>query len=190
MSSRRSVAARTRLAPIRRRTPGHPELPLFDFDLPVLVAEVRADFPSLASRRIEVWLRVQPTLAYVKQGGAVVVQMHSVLNHAQTPRQVIAFILRHEFLHTLIPPRTLDGNLTMHPPEYWAAERGFPDRVLAWGWLRYALWFCLRFDKKRECTRVTRRWKARMRFERPSFDDVSELCPPDAGDPVSEQPFL
>ena len=110
-----------------------PELPLFGFPLPALLSEVRRKFPSLASRRVEIQLHVQPTLATIcPDGDSAVIRLHAVLNHPQTPPQVIAFILRHELLHLLVRPRMVDGKRTSHPPEFRKAERNFADRHGSW----------------------------------------------------------
>jgi hypothetical protein len=45
-----------------------------------------------------------------------------VLNHPQTPRSVVEFILCHEMLHLVLPPRDVSGHLKTHPPEFWEAE--------------------------------------------------------------------
>lgn len=47
------------------RIRGHPELSLLGFDLAQLSTIVRRDFPTLASRKIEIWVECQPTLACV-----------------------------------------------------------------------------------------------------------------------------
>ncbi len=60
---------------------GEPELPIFDFSLPVLLREVKGDFPDLLPKRITIWLRIQPTLATVhRDGDEVVIDLHAVLN--------------------------------------------------------------------------------------------------------------
>ena len=149
---------------------------MFGFSLPALLAEVRGDFPEVSSRRIEVWLRIQPRLATLRpDGDGAVIELHAVLNHAHTPERVIGFILRHELLHIIIPPQEVDGHQAAHPPEFWSAERNFPDRLLAWRWLTLVLGSCLRRDKSQECTFVTRKWKALMNAERPSLDQIMHI---------------
>lgn len=158
---------------------GEPELPIFDFSLPTLLGKVRGDFPGLVSKRVTVWLRIQPTLATVHlDGDEVVIDLHAVLNHAQTPEQVIGFILRHELLHMIIPTREVDGHVTSHPPEFWDVERNFPDRVPALNWFFVSLGSCLRRDKKLECIFVTRKWKKCMDAERLSLNQVMDILNP------------
>ena len=95
---------------------GEPELPIFNFSLPALLRKVRGDFPGLLPKRVTVWLRIQPTLATVHlDGDEVVIDLHAVVNHAQTPEQVIGFNLLHELLHMIIPKRGGDGHVTCSP---------------------------------------------------------------------------
>jgi hypothetical protein len=158
---------------------GEPQLPMFSFSLPSLLNEVRGEFPELLSKRVTVWLRIQPTLATVQlDDNEVVINLHAVLNHAQTPEQVIRFILRHEMLHMIIPPREVDGVVVSHPPEFWAVERGFPDRVPVWTWLTVSLGSCMRSNKKQQRTLITRGWKTRMYGRRLSLNQVMDIVKP------------
>jgi hypothetical protein len=152
---------------------------MFNFSLPCLLNEVRGEFPELLSRRVTVWLRIQPTLATVHlDDNEVVINLHAVLNHAQTPEQVIGFILRHEMLHMIIPPRRVEGVVLSHPPEFWAAERDFPDRVPVWNWLTVSLGPCMRTDKKQQRTLITREWKKRMNGRRLTLSQVMDIVKP------------
>jgi hypothetical protein len=155
---------------------GEPQLPMFNFSLPCLLNEVRGEFLELLSKRVTVWLRIQPTLATVQlDDDEIVINLHAVLNHAQTPEQVIGFILRHEMLHMIIPPREVDGIVVSHPPEFWAVERDFPDRVPVWNWLTVSLGSCMRSNKKQQCTFITREWKTRMCGRRLSLSQVMDI---------------
>jgi hypothetical protein len=171
----------------------HPELSLLDFDPRRLLGDVRSGFPALASRPIEVWLHRQPTLAcLVDEGAAACIHLHSVLNHPQTPPRVMAFILRHELLHLLVPPRTVNGKWQAHPPEFWEAEKELcPDRVLAWRWITLVLGGCLRQDKRKECNFVKASWKRLMNGERPTLDQIAEILESRKTDARSEgEPLL
>lgn len=173
------------------RSLGHPELSLLSFDLGLLLTELRTGFPQLQGRRIEVWIRRQATLASISTDDvSSYIQLHSVLNHPDTPREVIAFILWHELLHLVIPGREVDGKWRSHPPEFWEAERVLGrNRVLPWIWLRTVLASCLRNDTRHECVWVKANWKQLMTSRRPKlienaasggFDDIlaqSEAVP-------------
>jgi hypothetical protein len=158
------------------RSFGAPELPIFDFSLPALLARVRGDFPELQSMRVTVWVRVQPPLASVyRDDDEIVIELHAVLNHAKTPEQVIGFILRHELLHMIIPGREVQGRLLRHPPEFWIAERQFPDRIPVLNWLHVSLGSCLRRDKKQDGFFVTRKWRQCMGEKRLSLGELAEI---------------
>jgi hypothetical protein len=133
---------------------------------------VQSGFPALDSKRVEIWLQSQPTLACVAdEGASACIRLHAVLNHHHTPERVIAFIVGHELLHLVVPPREVDGALKTHPPEFWESERRmFPDRGIAWSWMILVLNDCLRTDKRQECTFVKTTWKRRMRSERPTLE--------------------
>lgn len=156
---------------------GNPELSFFGFNLQHSLENVRSSFPALCSKRIEVWLQMQPTLASISyEGDAACIRLHSVLNHPHTPERVIAFILGHELLHLMIPPREINGECKSHPPEFWAAERErFPDRDIAWLWMTTFLGSCLKSDKKHECTWVKANWKRLMAEERPTMERIAEI---------------
>jgi hypothetical protein len=164
----------------RSRIQGYPELSLLKFQLNGLVAEARRDFPTLACRRIEVWLQTQSTLAcIVDEGESACIRLHSVLNHPETPRRVIAFILCHELIHLLVPPRDVDGKRKSHPPEFWETEhRLSPDRASAWGWLILVLGACLQSNRRKECTFVKRNWNCLMNGERPTLEQLASLLGP------------
>lgn len=158
---------------------GEPEIPIFGFCLPTLLGRVISDFPKLPPKRITVWIRNQPMLATVTvTDDEAVINLHAVLNHDQTPEQVIGFILRHELLHVIFPAREVDGRETHHPPEFRHAEQKFADRVPAWNWLWVTFSSYLTSDKKREGIFVNRKWKNHMNAKRLSIDEIMAILSP------------
>lgn len=155
---------------------GHPELSVLPFDLISRTRAIQTEFPTLGARRISVWLQQQRGLAcvqYVDDSAAICI--HAVLNHPQTPAVVVDFILRHEMLHLVVPPREVEGRSTSHPPEFWEAEQRFPHREATWRWIWWVLGSCLKRDKQKECTFVKSSWKRLMSGERPSVEKIEEL---------------
>ncbi len=63
------------------------------------------------------------------------VRVHPVLDQPGVPRFFVRFVLHHELLHALIPPRQSgDGRWIHHGREFRARERAYPDyeRALRW----------------------------------------------------------
>ena len=154
-----------------------PEFSFLSFDPFHLLNRMRIDFPKTESKRIYVYVQSQPTLASVRNNDqSAVIQVHSVLNHPHTPKEVMVFIFRHELLHLEIPPRVVEGKSTSHPPEFWDAERALcPERIIALNWLMVVLSSCLKIDRKREGTYVKSNWKRLMSMDRPTLEQVAEM---------------
>lgn len=152
---------------------GQPELSFLRFDPFFMLEQIRSEFPELSGKyKIELVLKRHALLACVRQRkGEVLILVHSILNHEDTPREVIEVVLRHELLHLIIPPREVDGKHKSHPPEFWEAEdRVSPTRALAWNWLFGVLGLNLRRDQKREAVLVLRGWEKQMRHPRPGVN--------------------
>jgi len=117
----------------------------------------------------------QPTLACIELDERPCIFLHSILNHHQTPELVMDFILTHELLHLIIPPRRISGIIKRHPPEFRDAERqAFPEADLAWSWVVFSLHPCLKPDAEREITIVKKSWRRLVCAERPSIDEMAE----------------
>ena len=154
-----------------------PELSFLSFDPVRLLRRIRTDFPKTESKRIYVYLQSQPALACVRSDDkSAVIQVHSVLRHSDTPKEVMAFIFRHELLHLEIPAREVDGKITSHPPEFWIAEHALcQERTIAWNWLYLVLFPCLKFDPKHECVHVKSNWKRMMLADRPTVKQLAKV---------------
>lgn len=152
----------------------NPELSLFSFDIYATLGNAARQFPELAGKSLKVWIRRQKTLACIFIGdNACDIFLHSVLNHNNTPEQVMHFIFTHELLHTRIPGRVVDGVMKQHPPEFWEAEKLLvPERPIYWFWIHLYLGECIRSDKKLEATIVKRNWKKSMDSRRLSMEEL------------------
>ena len=63
------------------------------------------------------------------------VRIHPVLDQEGVPDWFVRYIVFHELLHVVLPPRPSSGRrLLRHPPEFRAREREYPDydRAIAW----------------------------------------------------------
>ena len=121
---------------------------LTGFSLTEMVEEVRSvHFPELEGDHVEVRFAAEHPLAYVATGfmgqRKHLVVFHPVLNHPQTPIEVLRFICKHELTHLVRPPRFVDGYYYAHPPEFWdhEAEIG-PERFAVWAWIHHNLNGC------------------------------------------------
>jgi hypothetical protein len=153
-----------------------PELPCVPFNVNNLLDEVRSKhFPDLDSR-VCFWFAPTARLASVFQRDSeVYILAHPLLNHPDTPREVIAFVIKHELLHLSIPPREVDGERTQHPPEFWTAEASMaPDGKLAWAWIWMNLGTVLRRCPKTERTEVTKRWRRLRSLPRATLQQVTD----------------
>jgi len=79
--------------------------------------------------------------------------MHHALNDPATPDYVFSYVLKHELLHTQIPPREIGDKWSAHPPEFWLEENRIAkaDRVRAWEWLCVNFADALKKDDEHEC---------------------------------------
>jgi hypothetical protein len=101
------------------------------------------------------------------------IRLHEIINRTDVPLAVFRFILCHELLHVVIPPREIDGRTVKHPPEFWEAEkRRFPERSQAWDWINAALFPWLIRDRRREATLVRRSWRDSSRHRFPTLEEA------------------
>jgi hypothetical protein len=156
-----------------------PMLPFLDFDLSALLQQVISrNFPNLeTSVSVSFFKAVlsltEPLASVVVRDRTAIIRVHEILNRNDTPRETIEFILVHEMLHIVIPPREIDGRTVHHPPEFWDAESGlYPTRFQIWDWLHRALFPWLKSDEKRERTLVLRGWNKGARHPFPTLGEV------------------
>jgi len=162
--------------------PGIPELPYFSFDLQETLerahGRVQQHFPEADLDGVGVWVVEQDTLARIWVAEKAIF-LHAILNHHQTPEPVIEFILCHELLHMVIPPREVDGKRKSHPPEFAEMQRKiYPRAGLVWAWLHLTMHERLKRDKEKECTFVKRGWKKDLQKPRLPMDEFIERFVP------------
>jgi hypothetical protein len=156
----------------------HLELSFLSFDIGELFLEVRNSFPNLDDYRIDVSIQEQKPLACIHvDRGCAHIQLHSVLNHPETPRDVLAYILKHELLHIVIPPKEIENQWKPHPPEFWESLRLIePNSVLLTAWLHVSFEECLRNEKKRDGQMVKSNWKKKMNGRRLTLTEIANLA--------------
>jgi hypothetical protein len=64
------------------------------------------------------------------------IRVHPALDAAFVPRFFIEYIVYHEMLHQVLPPKLQHGRRDLHGPAFKARERQFADYVVALRWER------------------------------------------------------
>ncbi len=62
------------------------------------------------------------------------IRIHPALDREFVPRHFVQFIVYHEILHAIFPPKQGNGRRQVHPPEFRAMERRFPKYEQAMKW--------------------------------------------------------
>ena len=128
-----------------------------------VVEEVRARwFPEVAAP-VPVFFATHDPLAcaitHDRELAFPAVYYHQVLNHPETPVEVLRFIAKHELIHFVVPPRQRGRFLDPHPPEFWEREDEIaPEARLAWAWIWANLHTCLKSRARLRSPKVTRAW--------------------------------
>ncbi|MCK9520311.1 MAG: hypothetical protein M0R74_14995 [Dehalococcoidia bacterium] len=162
------------------------------YPLTELMQEVRAGYFPEIDADVEVRIAASGPLAWIApsfmgENGHLVV-FHPVLNHPETPIEVLRFICKHELTHIVRPGRVIAGYYESHPDEFWEheAEVG-PERFAVWHWVWGNLRGCLR--ETDAGLRVARRWRTlQPRWRRPYMPSLpfkgerwDIVCPGDGG---------
>jgi hypothetical protein len=64
------------------------------------------------------------------------IRVHPALDAAFVPRYFLEYIVYHEMLHHVLPPKLQNGRRELHGPEFLARERQFHDYRAALAWER------------------------------------------------------
>ena len=138
-----------------------PQLPICATEInAVLTQTVALHFPEIAIAP-GVFFGRTSTVAYIDDSLCAhrSIWLHQALNDPATPDYVFAFVIKHELLHTRIPPTEVDGKWSAHPPEFWEEENRIAalDRSAAWQWIYRHFGFAIRRDNEQECIWVNNR---------------------------------
>lgn len=166
------------------------EFSFLPFDPSELLSEVhQKHFPCI----------VLPDFCFIKKGTLAsilllekppLILLHSLLNHSDTPKEVMAYIFIHEQIHQVIPGRIVDGTYTSHPPEFRQLEAELvPDHARLWAWISAAFVGCGRPDFKKERIVIKSNWPLVWNSRWPSLKDIgrrAEFSPYSAGKVESE----
>ncbi len=153
------------------------DLPLFNFDMHDVLEEAKREFQNKVFSNVDVFIMKQATLACIQNDGSrKTIFLHRLLNHRDTPREIIKFIFLHELIHIIIPPELAGGTMIMHPVKFWEEEKWMiPERNLYWGWLYFHFFPLFRKDKESECISIRRGWEKTMAHSRLSLQEYFDL---------------
>ncbi len=144
-----------------------PSLPFNELWLPIFktvrsICFPEDYFPNLQGFIPFYFVRRGPLACICQWQEKPVIYVHEILNHTETPTEVISFIFKHELLHLVIQPRLINGAIKMHPPEFFEAEFLIaPERKNAWYWIWRYLGFYLKRIPKKEGVYVKSNWRKR-----------------------------
>lgn len=162
-----------------------PTLCYLSFSPDGVLTYVRAEHFAELTCRIELHFVERGPLACICQNrDRADIYIHQVLNHDQTPREVISLICKHELLHLQIPPEEKEGEVVQHPPEFWMAEKAIcPERMRAWVWIWVNFGACLKKRPRLERIDVLSTWKKFWSQPRMNIEDCSEIVGKIGGEP-------
>jgi hypothetical protein len=168
-----------------REARNRPCLNFLPFSPADVLAEVRSAYFRDLTCHVGIHFVERGPLACVCTDGQADIYVHQVLNHDQTPRDVILLVCKHSLLHLRIPPVEKDGELMQHPPEFWEAEKAIcPERTRAWAWIWTNLDACLKRRPRLERIDVLPMWKKVWNRPRTDIETCLAIC----GDAGREPP--
>jgi hypothetical protein len=138
-----------------------PSLCLLPFSATDLLADVQAALFPDVSQEVRLSFVGRGPLACIFHGSKPAhVYVHQVLNHPDTPTEVMSLIAKHELLHLRIRPALEGGKRVQHPKAFWEAEKALaPERQAAWRWVWWHLGPCLKRRPRLERIDVLASWK-------------------------------
>ena len=150
------------------------EFSRFSFDIYKLLERAKSIVPSIHQYDVSVWIIKRATLAFINlSGDQPKIVLHPLLNHPDTPLEVVRFILVHELIHIIVPSIKIDGKLIIHSEDFWSMEKALvPERTLYWSWMYFHFYDL--FKKENEAIRVMKKWEKAMHGARMSLKEYRE----------------
>ena len=158
-----------------------PEVSLLSFPLEDLLGEMRAQHFGELSRGVTIHFVREGSLACIDSSQErAAIYVHALLNHPETPVEIMRFICKHELLHLVVPPREINGKMVSHTPEFFQREATIsPESTDVWIWLIVHFHGCLRRRWKEEKTDVLRTWKKYMNSRRLTLLEARNIIKPE-----------
>ena len=157
-----------------------PNLEFVPFSVPTLLGNIKSSlFPDVTHSVKVFFVARGPLACVVHDDSRATIYAQQLLNHVDTPQEVMTLILKHELLHLQIPPRTIDEKEVVHPPEFWDAERSIaPERGRAWRWIWLNFMSCLKRRPRLERIDVLPSWKRVWSGERMTVEECRQMMGP------------
>ena len=152
------------------------ELPWFSFNVYDLLESCRKRIPGLPEHQVALYFSPSRMIACINTTpGSCRIRMHSVLNRPDVPREVIEYILLHELVHLVVPPRAIDGKMKVHPPEFWEfAQSVSGSGQIIWSWIWLVIMDFAQKDEEREGIYIDKTWKKKTKHPYPTLDFIRE----------------
>lgn len=163
------------LAEARRlhRARVQPALVFTTFSVSELLDEIRRrHFPGLTQRVTFHFVEHGPLACVWFTDDWAYICAHQVLNHVDTPVEVMSWVCKHELLHLVIPVVSVNGRETKHSPEFRARENEIaPEHDEASAWVEMTLMRCIKVRPRLERVDVLPAWKDSWSRRRLKLDD-------------------
>jgi hypothetical protein len=168
------------------------EIPWTRYCIHSLLDETRKQYFPAIEKPVTICFVKQETLAnIIFTPREYQIRMHSLMNHKDTPSEVITVIIKHELLHIRIRPTEINEKMISHPPEFWEAEKLIaPERELIWSWVWVQFYGCLKINKEEEKTLVKKNWKKYMNRERITLARAFEIMTPMEKDKAEDMRYF
>jgi len=168
-----------RILRAQERAEGNPPPHLVSFSIPELVESIRKQhFPKLEDT-IAWYFVMRGPLACIRRrenDGGVCIFVHQILNHADTPVEVMSYVIKHQLLHTEVPRWAVSWWSDAHPPMFWDWEKkACPERDRAWDWIWANLSSWLKRPRKGRMT-VRPNWKESWEQTRWTLEECEKIA--------------
>lgn len=142
-----------------------------------VLAEIQRDiFTDLEETISFYFVSINHLGCVIDRDESTAIYVHQILNHSDTPVEVIRLLCIHELLHLRIRPREIDGKRTIHPPEFWEEEATLcPERDDAWSWIWGNYPLALKPRPRLERIDVKSNWKDSWGRKKLSIEELRSL---------------
>ncbi len=100
-----------------------PNLSFLSFSVTEMLADIRFRLFSDVTQNVQVaFVAYGPLACIAHDESRATIYEHQLLNHHETPHEVLTTIIKHELLHLRISPAMVGEKEVQHSDEFWEAE--------------------------------------------------------------------